>query len=296
MGFLEPFYQNSLCYCYNSSKRLTKEKLGPLLNRADDLVTVDTDKVEALGAAFASVFTSKVSQASVLSERVQGGELPAVDEERVRDYLRELYPYKSMRPDRMHPRVLRELADVLSDDRAQRIVVDGSVTSGVLQESILEPVPLNIFINDLEVATECTLVKFADDALKNKAAIQRPRQAGGMGPRKPHIIQQEQAPSLAPGKEEPLAKTDSKLNVSQQYALAAKVANRILGSFNTSVAIRSRKVIIPLYFALIIPHLEYCVQFWALYNTGKTLINWSTSSGGPLRSSGAWSTCSMRRD
>lgn len=84
-----------------------------MLNRADDLVTVDTDKVEALSTFFVSIFTSKVSQASVLSERVQEGELPEADEDQVRDYVRELYPYKSMRPDRLPPRVLRELADVL---------------------------------------------------------------------------------------------------------------------------------------------------------------------------------------
>ena len=71
---------------------------------------------------------------------------------------------------------------------------------------------------------------------------------------------------------------DGKLDMNHQCALTAQKASCVLGSIYTS---RSREVILPPYSALMSPHLEYCVQFWApQFKKGREL---EESSEGPQR-------------
>ena len=55
------------------------------------------------------------------------------------------------------------------------------------------------------------------------------------------------------------------MKVSEQCRIAASKGNQILGMIRRNITYKEKSLIVPLYKAIVRPHLEYCIQAWSPY-------------------------------
>ena len=181
--------------------------------------------------------------------------------------------------------------------RVQRVVLQGTgsewteVLSGVPHGSVLGPVLFTVYINDLGGDIISRILKFADDTktfgrvstweegdrLQNdldklfhwaenwgmsfnteKCKVMHLGNKNFnreyfMGGQRLNTVDSERDLGVV---------VSNDMKVALQCAKACATANRMLGVIKRTFSSRSRDVIIPLYKAIVRPHLEYCVQAW----------------------------------
>ena len=118
------------------SKVKTKDKIEAICDENGDLQHLDSEKVEILNNFFASVFTKEnLEDLPTVDEKPTVNLLETVNIERetIRKHLSKLNTTKASGPDEMHPKLLRELSEVI--DEPLIFLFKKNVDEGVLPQS-----------------------------------------------------------------------------------------------------------------------------------------------------------------
>ena len=180
--------------------------------------------------------------------------------------------------------------------RRQRVTVDGEISnwkyilSGVPQGSVLGPMLFLIYVNDLEDDISSKVLKFADDKKvfrkvtydTDKQSLQgdldklvkwseKWKMLLNFGKCKCiHMDEEYKMGDAVLGRttqEKDLCVTFSAdMKVPEQCRIAASKGNQILGLIRRTITYKEKPLIVPLYKAIVRPHLEYCIQAWRPYH------------------------------